>query len=258
MGVLSTNKCRGSLTSSSPHGLYRRMRTIDLACKEVAVRRHGVISREQATRLGMTNKQIRRRVLGGQWLELFPGAYFIGGTTPTWESRLCAALACAGEGAVIAARSAAALLRLDGCRKGPVEVVTTRARTRLPFRCHRTTYLPAHHVRTKDGIRVTNGARTVFDLGGVIAKAPFERAATDALRKRVASLGQLRAVMDQLGARGRRGTTALKDFLQMYDPRLALTARLRGHVVPHPHEGAHAPTAAARTGLRSPRSHRAR
>ena len=200
------------------------MAQIDLACRRIAGRQHGVISRDQARKAGMSNKQIRRRVDTGEWVKIFPDAFFVGGTTPTWKSKLCAALARAGVGSAVAGRSAGALLTLDGCRQGPVEIVTTKELTRLPFRCHRTNFLPATHLRRKDGILVTNAARTVFDLGALLPSGAFERAATDALRKKQTSVGQLRAVLDQLGACGRNGTRALRAFLETYDPRLAKTA----------------------------------
>lgn len=197
---------------------------IDAACERLSCRHHGVITREQARELGMSRAQIRYRVRQRRWFELFPGVFFIGGTRPTWESRLAAAVASAGDRAAASGRGAGAHYALDGCRKGPVEVISESLIARAPFRCHHTNFLPPHHVRMKDGIRTTSVARTIFDLGGLVTGSILQRAGTDALRRKLTSLGEIRAVLNELAASGRNGTCATRDFLEHYDPRLSLTA----------------------------------
>ena len=172
----------------------------------------------------MSRAQIRYRVRQGLWIELFPGVYFIAGTRPTWESRLAAAVASAGKKAAASGRAAAAFYGLDGCKKGPVEVVSETIIGSDRFRCHNTNHLPNHHVQVRDGIRITSVARTIFDLGGLVPSFRLQRAGTDALRKKMTTLGELRAVLDELAASGRNGTCATREFLEHYDPRLSLTA----------------------------------
>lgn len=217
-------ECLRPQTAQLRRGLVDGMASVDVACEQRSARHHGVISRAEAIKLGMSPKQIRHRVGTRRWIQLFPGVYFIAGTRPTWEARIVGAVKWAGPTAACGARSAAALFELDGCRKGQPEIVTPREITRAPFRCHRTNYLPGHHLRTKDGIRVTRPARTVFDLGPLVGPDAFRRAATDALRRKLTSLGELRAVLGELQASGRNGTLVLRNFLQGYDPRLSLTA----------------------------------
>lgn len=200
------------------------MAGIDALCRKEASQNHGVISRDRASQMGLSGGQIRYRVAEGLWTEIFPGTYFIGGTLPTWESRLTAAVKWAGPGSAAGFRSAAAHYGWDGCRKGPIEIVTTAALSRAPFRCHRTNHLPKGHVRTKARIRVTRPARTLFDISWVMEQEAFRKAATDALRKRMTSLGELHAVHRELAACGRNGTQAMRAFLESYDPRLTLTA----------------------------------
>src|SRR5687767_15027225 len=112
------------------------MAQVDVACERRASRHHGVLSRASAKRLGMSTTQIRYRLRSGSWKEIFPGIYFLGATRPTWEARLAGAVMFAGRGSAVAGRAAAAHLGLDGCRKGPVEVVSPAYAGRAPFRCH--------------------------------------------------------------------------------------------------------------------------
>jgi very-short-patch-repair endonuclease len=197
---------------------------VDITCEREARGHHGIISRKRAVSLGMSAAQVRYRVAAGRWIEIFPGVYFIGGTRPTWESRLAAAVAWAGLGAVAGGRAAAAFFGLDGCRRGPIEVIGRRPITRAPFRFHHTNYLPRHHIRIKESIPITKPARTVFDVAALVPRELLRKTATDALRKRLTTLGELRAVLQELQARGRNGTVAVRDFLEQYDPRLSRTA----------------------------------
>lgn len=200
------------------------MAAIDAACARAAARNYGIISRSRAMELGMSWRQIRDRVIQGTWIEIYNDMFFIAGTTPTWESRLVAAIEFAGPGSAAAGRSAAAFFELDGCRKGPIEVLTTGSLTRAPFRCRRTKFLPPHHVVVRRRIRTTTPARTVFDLAAALPSDDLYRVATDVLRKNLSSLGEFGAVHAELAACGRNGTRAMADFLAEYDPQLALTA----------------------------------
>jgi hypothetical protein len=148
-------------------------------------------------------------VISGDWIEIYTDMFFVGGTPPTWEARLAAAVGFVGPVSAAGGRSAGAHLGLEGCRKGPIEVLTTGSLTRTPFRCRRTKLLPAHHITTRKGIRTTKPARTVFDLAAVLPYDELYRVATDVLRKRLSSLGELRAVHGELAACGRNGTRAL-------------------------------------------------
>ena len=68
---------------------------------------YGLIHRSQVHRIGLTDRQIERRLATGSWLRERPGVYRLAGVPPTWESDLLAALL--GRDAVASHRSAAVL-----------------------------------------------------------------------------------------------------------------------------------------------------
>src|SRR3954467_6263984 len=73
------------------------------------------------------------------------GVYLISGSVATWEQRLLAAVMATGHGAAASRRSAAALWRLPGFRRGPIEVTQARGpSSRNPGqRLHDSRFLPA-------------------------------------------------------------------------------------------------------------------
>src|SRR5918994_670753 len=79
----------------------------------IAVRQHGLVSKAQALRCGLSAGQIRRRLQAGVWLMVRPRVYAVAGMPPTWEQAVCAVLlACADD--VVASHWTGA--RLLGCR----------------------------------------------------------------------------------------------------------------------------------------------
>lgn len=88
---------------------------------------------------------------------------------------MAAVLAC-GAGAVLSHRSAAALWRVRGTRRGSIEVTTGRkSRPRSGIERH-FAVLPADEVRVERGIPVTSLPRTLFDLAAVGSVDEVERA----------------------------------------------------------------------------------
>lgn len=75
-------------------------------------------------------------------------------------------------------------------------------------------WLPARHVCALYGVPVTNMARTVFDLAGVVHPARAERALDYALAPRLTTLGALRAVTGELGEHGRPGRDLMRRLLR--------------------------------------------
>ena len=62
----------------------------------------------------------------GEWEEVLPRVYRIGGTPPSWEQSLFAASLWGGRAAAISHRSAARLWGLDGVEGGPIEITVGR------------------------------------------------------------------------------------------------------------------------------------
>lgn len=183
--------------------------------RRLAEQQHGLITREQALANGMNSNQIGARLRRGTWERLARNVYRIPGSVPTWEQRLLAAVWAAGGGAAASRRSAAALWRIPGFRPGPVEVTQARgpsARSPGPG-LHDSRFLPAHQIRSVDGIPATCPERTLLDLCGCVHPHRAERAVDNALAMDVTTVQRLALMLAETGARGRPGTAGFRRLL---------------------------------------------
>lgn len=92
------------------------------AVSELAAFQEGVITRTQATDLGLTEGALRARTRAGYWLPLGRGVYRTFTGRPHRRSVLWAAVLQAGSGAVLSHQSAAEIDRLSGAPSSPVHV----------------------------------------------------------------------------------------------------------------------------------------
>jgi very-short-patch-repair endonuclease len=108
---------------------------------------------------------------------------------------------------------------------------------------HGSSDLHAHHIRVRNGVPVTNPARTLIDLGAVAPSSLVARCTEEWLADRKVTIAQLKAAIEEHQGRGRRGVGVLRHALQtrvLVDLRAdsgveALLAQvLRRHRVPVP------------------------
>lgn len=129
----------------------------------------------------------------------------------------------AGADAVCSHRAAAGLWRLDGFKRGVIEVTTTADRRVggvITHRCERP--LPKH-ARTRLGcIPLTTATRTLFDLASASSPAQLGRALDSALRQRLTSLERLERCLQENTGRRQPGTRTLRHLLAERDPRAGL------------------------------------
>lgn len=138
---------------------------------------HGVVTRAQLLRAGITLAEIRQRLHTGALLREHRGVYRVGHRAPSAEARYLAAVWACGESAVLSGRAAAHLL---GILKGPppepevtlpskrrVDGITTRRSERV-------------EATTWRAIRVTTVARTLVDLAPVLPLDALARACHEA------------------------------------------------------------------------------
>ena len=149
---------------------------------ELAARQHGVISRAQLTRLGLSGSGIDNRVARGTLHIIHRGVYAVGHPAVAPDGlRMAAVLAC-GADAALSHVSAGALLEV----RETVSVlhdVTAPTRGRRPgLRVHRATLDP-RDVTTVRGIPVTAPARTLIDLADVLEPQAVARAFEEAVRR---------------------------------------------------------------------------
>jgi hypothetical protein len=93
-----------------------RSDTVEQVAARIADRAHGVVTRAELLRAGVTRREIARRLRSGTLLRVYPGVYRVGHRAPSVEARYMAAVKACGRGARLCGRAAAHLL---GILKGP-------------------------------------------------------------------------------------------------------------------------------------------
>jgi Transcriptional regulator, AbiEi antitoxin len=156
----------------------------------LATTQFGLVTRDQAVGVGLSDDQIRWRVRSGRWERVQPRVYRIAGAPDTWEQRIVAAILSAGPGAVASHLSAGVLWGLRQMTPEWVEV--TVARIRQPqlrhVRVHRVDEFPDEDRREVRGIPVTSVPRLLVDLSAFWSPGRLSVALDEMLRRRETSL----------------------------------------------------------------------
>ena len=179
---------------------------------ELAARQHNVLSRAQLRRLGVTARQIERRIERGWLRTVHRGVYAVGRTGLTRDGIWMAAVLAFGDHAALSHRSAAELWGpLPGC-SNPVHVTVTAPggrRVRRGLAIHRSPL--DGEVTTKRHIPVTKPSRTLIDLAETVPRRILERATDEAIRQRLTTEAQLRQAIERHP--GRPGAAKLSALL---------------------------------------------
>ena len=183
------------------------------AVAELAASQHGVFTRTQAASTGLHRNQLARAVAKGIVEPAAPGVLRFTGAPATWRSRLAAATLTGTNGAA-SHRAAATLFGLDGIRASPVEVSYDRGRHGQQDKAvvHRWTAPDPGDFVVVDGIRSTNVAVTLAQLGAVVDEVAVEKALDDALRRGAAE-EWIREIGERLHRPGPTGTGVLLRLL---------------------------------------------
>jgi predicted transcriptional regulator of viral defense system len=148
----------------------------------LAAKQHGTVTREQLLTLGVSGPAISGWVREGRLHRVHRGVYAVGHPRLTSKGRFLAAVFACGPGAVLSHESAAVLWGIRQPR-GPridVTVPTPGGRSRRGVLIVHRARLESDEVAVKDGITVTNPARTVLDLADVLRRRPLERVLDEA------------------------------------------------------------------------------
>ncbi|HEY2666377.1 MAG TPA: type IV toxin-antitoxin system AbiEi family antitoxin domain-containing protein [Actinomycetota bacterium] len=185
------------------------MNNADRALLTLAQAQHGVLSRHQALREGLSASAIDRRLATGQWVRVFQGAYRLAGVRPTWEQTVMAGCLAAGADAVASHRSAAALLGMPGAPRW-VEITVPRPRQVSVggVIAHRTRVLPLDDTGTVRRIPVTTAGRTIADLASFYSKNKLGPMLDYSLANRLVTRADLEA-----RATGRKHDAVLRELL---------------------------------------------
>lgn len=172
----------------------------------MAARQHGVIARRQLIELGVGTGAIKWRLAHGRLHSVSRGVYAVGHRALSREGRWVAAVLCAGPGAVLSHRSAAAHWGIRPTARVAVEVsVPAWRRPRVGLEIHQAA-LPPDEVTELRGISVTTVPRTLFDLAAVLgSRRDLRRALNEA---EVLRLRDRLSLADLLARYPRRGGAA--------------------------------------------------
>jgi hypothetical protein len=185
------------------------------AIEAVAGQQHGVFSERQARACGVSAHMLWHHTRRGQrWSLTAARVYEVADRPGDWRRPLMAAALSLGDGGRVSHRSAGQLLRVDGVRDGPPEVIVARGRTNPEWRLHRQANVPAE-ITVTDVIPHTTPARTLRDLCSVLDENHLEMALESALRLGYMTLDDF----ERLAATaGWKGVTRLRAVLDRRPP----------------------------------------
>jgi hypothetical protein len=155
---------------------------------------HGLVTRVELLRAGVTVAEIKRRLRSGALLREYPGVYRVGHRAPSLEARYMAAVLACGEGAVLSGRAAGYLF---GALKGPAPPPEVTAPTRRRVRGVMTRRSRAIDATTWRGIPVTPLPRTLVDLAAVLDLDALARACHEAGVRHGTTPGQVEAGLER-------------------------------------------------------------
>jgi very-short-patch-repair endonuclease len=181
----------------------------------VAERQHGLITRAQALRKGLTAGAIRGRLKAGTWERVHAAVYRVTGSSRTWKQSLMAACLAAGRGSAVSHLAAAHLWKFP-CGRECVQITITKTRSihLEGVTVHRTSQLSGIDVVWVEHIPVTSATRTVIDLAGVLTRKDLAEVLDHALAERRFPLGYLRKRLACLGTQGRPGSGKLAALIE--------------------------------------------
>jgi hypothetical protein len=151
-------------------------RTVEAKVAELASHSHGVVTRQEILRAGVSKAELLHRVKTGALIPIHRGVFRVGHQAPSVLARYMAAVKACGPGSLLARRAAAHLFGLLKRPPSLPEVLTPterRIRGVVTQRVRRTELVDATRWR---GIPVTNVPRTVVDLASVLTPSDLARA----------------------------------------------------------------------------------
>lgn len=188
-----------------------------------------MVSRAQATDIGISGSWIDRRVAERRWRLVGPRVYQVADHEETPRSRVIAAMLSLGEGATLVGCSAAWWWRLIESPPPRVEAAVDEARRpreRLDVDLLRRTIDPRDRTTVR-GVTVTTRALTVLDACAGLGLADGARVMDRALLRGAVTLDALREVHQRTA--GRRGTVLARRLIALAAGGARSEAERRAH-----------------------------
>jgi hypothetical protein len=183
---------------------------------------HGLVTRAEAMRRGLSPDQIDRRVAIGRLVCVARAVYRVAGAPVTWRQMALAACLAGPPGTVVSHLTAAALFDLTGPPATPHITVPPGSSGRIgPARVHRSP-LTMLDRSTVDGIPVTAAARTLLDCAAVAGFARLCDVVDTAFCSGACHPVAIAAMIDRAqNGRGRKGVAALRAAIEAWTPGIA-------------------------------------
>lgn len=200
----------------------------DDAIAAVARTQHGVWSRRQALRAGITPTMILTRVRNGLWIPQDTAVYAHAAAPATWHRSVMSAV-LAEPSAVASHRTAAVLHGLDGFRPGRPEITVppgANARGRLAV-VHRGIDVDT---TTVDRIPCVSPAQLFIDLAQITSASRLRGALGQAAASSPTLLSAVRDRYCALAPRGGRNLRSLRAALEVLGDEVPLESELERHL----------------------------
>jgi Transcriptional regulator, AbiEi antitoxin len=166
--------------------MQQQIRTVERKLAELAGRSHGVVTRHELIRAGITPEEIRYRLARGGLIAIHRGVFRVGHAAPSLEARYVAAVKACEPCSLLAGRAAAHLLHLVRRPPSLPEVLTTHHRRPSGVTVTRCRRIDPRDRTSWRGVPVTTVPRTIIDLAAVIDPPDLARAFHEAaVRHRV-------------------------------------------------------------------------
>jgi len=170
-------------------------RTVEARIAEIASRQHGVVSRRELLKAGVSPTEIRRRVRRGALISIHRGVFRVGHQAPSRLALYMAAVMACGERSLLCGRAAAHLLGLQRRPPSLPEVRCSGERRIRGVVTHRVRRAELTDGTTWRGIPVTSVQRTIVDLAAALEAPALARAVHEADVRHHTTPEQIEAVL---------------------------------------------------------------
>ena len=190
----------------------------DAYVRRLAASQNGIVTGTQLRSYGLSDKQIHLRRKRGDLVLVLPGVFRVGAVPDSYEARLRAVAAWIQDRGFFNSSTAGYLYELDGIDRPDRISIARYSGVACPswLRIHRLEAGDAPPIRRVKGFRVCCVERALAECAATVPARLVGRALDDALRRRLTTLGRMRAFAKTWG-RGRRGATVLGKLLKGRD-----------------------------------------
>lgn len=170
-------------------------RKVEEVLARLAATSHGVVTRAEVLRAGITAAELKQRIRVGALIREHKGVYRVGHRAPSVEARYMAAVKACGGGALLAGRAAGHLFGI--LRGGPPAPEVIQRGQRRPRGVHtrRSHWIAPTDATSWRSIPVTTIPRTLVDLAAVLTESELARAVHEADVRRLVSPSSVEAIL---------------------------------------------------------------